>query len=220
MNTQIPIFTNKKSIIFFLGLAVILTIIMLMFLPKKPTQSAIEETVLVKPSNEHSIDNTEEKIISPTEFPSILLWNTYHGENYSFQHPKNWTIQKFSISGGGESVLVKPDVLPDGVFYPQFILQTQPAGADVISRKEGILAGFGLVKESVVIDNSQAIKYKGTIPFKSVGVETLKEPIQDTTYLLEKNGMVYVLKFEYEGASANSGLDEFFDGFITSFKTK
>lgn len=226
----ISIFSGKKKLLLLLIPVFLIALLVIIFIVNESqseqteTQTTLEDAEVIEPtiaplkdSTMQTLKPSQSRTASKPVIHPERLWNTYQGSTYRFQHPKDWKTQVYSMTGG-ESVLVKPQLLPEGINYPQFVVQTQQASDDVIARKEGVLAGFGMVKEAVIVNDTQAIRYKGTIPFKTVGTQTVMEPVQDTTYLLEKNGIVYILKFEYEGASINPGLDEFIDGFVFSFK--
>jgi hypothetical protein len=152
--------------------------------------------------------------------PAGLQWTTYSGETFTFQYPPDWKIQQYNIEGGGVALVVKPAVLPEGINYPQFVLQTQPMSASSMQAKTAFLEGFGMKRSEITVDGINAIQYKGTVPFKVVGSQTVNEPVQDTTTLVNDKGTLYVLKYEYEGTTPNESLDTYFNDFLLSFKTK
>lgn len=156
---------------------------------------------------------------------NVYRWNTYTGKGFIFQYPPDWIARSYPIGQNDVAVIVKPQALPDGIEYPQFVLQTQAYTETAYQNKMGFLEGFNMKKSDYMMgagaaaDARASVKYSGTIPFKITGNETISEPIQDTTILYRKNAQLYLLKFEYEGSTPNEALDNYFNDFIQSFKT-
>jgi hypothetical protein len=212
---------KKKVVLIAIGCVFVIIIASVLLLHE--AKKAVQDTKLVLPTAVPQQVAVEDITMAPPYQKSQqaypVKWHTYKGDTFTFQYPPEWAVQTAGVSGGGTLITVRPQVLPNGISYPQFILQTQPWTADAESIKAGFLEGFGLKQSQATIAGLHAKKFSGSIPFKTVGAQTVNQPIQDTTYLVTNNNVLYVLKYEYEGSDASDMLDNFFTGFTDSFKT-
>lgn len=219
MSNITPAFINKKALLIIL---LILVAIPFMFLYFSNQQKVIDQSSTQPTGTSVQLDKKGNQIVTnPTgEQLKGPKWTLFEGESFTFQYPPDWNAQEYGIAGGGTALIIKPKILPEGLNYPQFVLQTQPATPTALQNKRAFLEGFSMQKSETQIGSDKAIVYKGTIPFKSVGDKTVNEPLQDTTVLLEKDGTLYTFKYEYEGSERNAALDDYFNDFILSFKAK
>lgn len=201
---------ESKKMLFVLALIVIPTFFFFVFLQMKQ----------IEPQETPPADLTAKVTTapSPTVTPSIQKWFTYQTNEFSMQYPPGWVSQNHTTEDGGLLVKFMPTELPEGVYYPQFLLQRQKASDDALAMKKEILKGLGLKESKTAVAKIDAIKFSGTIPFKTVGSQNVKEPIQDGTILFVANDSLYTLKYEYEGDALNKDLEQYFDDFIASFK--
>ncbi len=171
------------------------------------TTSQIENTVTISPA-----------VITPVN--GIPKWISYTGTNFSLEYPEDWSLQKEAITKGGKIITIRANALPPGINYPQFILETEPGGQVQIEQKTSIMKALGLIESKTEVLGMPAIKLKGTIPFKIVGGQIVKQPIWETSILLSNGANIYVFKYEYEGVVDNPVMDDFFQGFIDGVKIK
>jgi hypothetical protein len=207
----------KKKVIFLIGSCVFLIIIAIVLMTRSNQRISEETTSVLTTAGSQQIQHGS--LVPSKQSDNPVKWKTYTGDGFTVQYPPDWNVQSTTIAGGGDVILVRPQVLPVGVNYPQFMLQKQPFTNTTFAEKAGFLQGLSMTVSDVKVAGFTAKKYSGTIPFKTVGNQTLKEPIQDSTYLLINNGTLYLLKYEYEGSAASDLLEEFFTGFTGSFKT-
>lgn len=212
---------NKtKKIIIAGGLIIFLLIIIIISLIQSrspssqisgPTPTSIAAQISADPSMPQ---------LSGTGIPgsNVPNWNLYTGAGYSFEYPPDWTAQKNDIEGGGEAVVVKPSILPQGVYYPEFILEKQPFKDGTIERRISIEKVLGLVESRITILNQSVKKLSGTIPFKKYGSETLNEPVQQTTILMTYGGSNYAFIYQYEGSKVNKDLEQYFNDIILGIR--
>jgi hypothetical protein len=212
---------KKKAILLVVGC--VLLIILAITLMTRANKRVEQDTTLILPTAVQQQVSVQDVTMAPpnqqNQPTNLVKWQTYKGDTFTFQYPPEWTVQTTGVSGGGTIVIVKPQALPSGINYPQFVLQSQPWTSDAESTKAGFLEGFGMKQEDTTVDGLKAKKFSGAIPFKTVGDQTLKQPVHDTTYLITNNNVLYVLKYEYDGADQSDMLEDFFTGFTDSFKT-
>lgn len=219
MDTKDSPAKDKKKLLIILLIVVLVPVILLVLQLFQPQEKQAQGE-LIEPTAMKAQITTPPQMVSPTVALGAFRWDAFEGKTFRMQYPPEWTASPYPMPDGAEAVIVKPTALGQANVYPQFILQTEPATTLALGKKEGILAGFGMTKSDVIVEGTQAIKYKGTIPFKTSGNQTVNEPIQDTTIILQKNNTLYLFKYEYEGSTVNQTLDDYFNGFIKTFRSK
>ncbi len=82
----------------FFILAVVVTLVLFQHQKSQTAVSEIEIPVETeKPATDTMLRNTQ----SPTpEIDPARRWNTYQGQTYSFQYPKDWSLQVLELEGG------------------------------------------------------------------------------------------------------------------------
>lgn len=196
----------------------ILFIIIAIMLQSGSTPPATDQPVSPTSIRQEITSVPSQPQLSGVSKNNIPKWNTYTGSGYSFQYPFDWSAQKFDLEGGGELVIVKPNVLPNGIYYPGFSLEKEPALKTRINQKAGILKALGLVESDTNIFNQQAKKLSGTVPFKMVGSQKVNEPIQQTDILFQYGTDLYTIEYKYEGSQVSTDLVEYFNNFISSIQ--
>lgn len=178
-----------------------------------PKQSS--NTITLSPQTEKiTIDS-----ISPTkQAPNFPVWNTYKGNSFSLQYPPDWSIKLANLSGGGEALIIRPNVLPPEIIYPQLILQKEPFSKERLDKRIEILRSLGLKQSQTTLFDKNAIKVSGAIPFKAIAGQKVSEPIQETNILLSKNENLYLFQYTYEGDQVTSDLERYFNEIITGVK--
>ena len=212
--------SKKKILICIVAILILVPLLLVPILNFQEGTKPEEENAGLSPTQAQQIAN----MISLTPSASgteNYRWNTYTGKGFTFQYPPDWNIRTYPIAESDVAIVIKPAVLPEGLEYPQFVLQTEVYTETGYQNKIGFLEGFKMQKSDykIGVNEDAAVKYTGTIPFKIVGNQTVQEPIQDTSVLYRKDSQLYLFKFEYEGSTPNAALDNYFEDFIQSFKT-
>lgn len=212
---------KQKRIIIAAGVIVFLIIIIIVSLTLQMSPAPSPDPVIATPT---SIINqisgnpgTPQLSGIPNNLPK---WNLYTGAGYSFEYPPDWVTKKNNIEGGGEIVIVKPNILPDGVNYPEFILEKEPFTEGRIEQRIGINKALGLVESATTLLNQPAKKVSGTVPFKKYGSETLNEPVQQTMIFVTYANNNYAFIYEYEGSVVNKDLERYFNDIISGIRFK
>ncbi len=150
----------------------------------------------------------------------LLKWKTYDTPLLSIPYAPDWFVEKGDISTGGEIIIIKPSALPEGINYPQLNIQIEPANNVNLEQKINILKAVGLLEADENILGIKAKKLNGTVPFKKVNDAVLKEPVQQTAYILNYKSQVITIKYSYEGERPNSDIEGYFRDFINGIKLK
>jgi hypothetical protein len=216
MKNPLSALSRRQKVVLLIIGCVFLICIAAILMHKDDPQSG-QETTLVSPTAVPQIVQQVIPVPSGT-IDKATKWQTYSSNDFSFQYPPEWSVKTDSLTSGGSILTVRPNVLPAGINYPQFTLQRYPLTDATSGTNGSILQGLGLIESDAHIGALPAKQYKGTLPFKVVADQTLKEPVQDTTYIVVKDSTQYVLKYEYEGNQLSDMLEDFFSGFINSFK--
>lgn len=150
----------------------------------------------------------------------LLKWKTFETALLYIQYAPDWFVEKGGISTGGEIIIIKPSALPGGINYPQLNIQIEPIKNVNLDQKIGLLKGLGLLEADENILGIKAKKLNGTVPFKKVNDYILKEPIQQTAYILSYKNQIITIKYSYEGAQINSDIEGYFLEVINGIKLK
>ncbi|MGH7203031.1 MAG: hypothetical protein ACREHC_01140 [Candidatus Levyibacteriota bacterium] len=219
-NASVKDFLHSKKFVLIACVVLVLLFITLLLSFGQPTKENVIHTF---PTAAHH----QQTLPSPTVTGTIAQtdgtpgkWNTLNKPTYSIQYPHDWTVKEFPLANQGTIVTFKPAALPQGVEYPKFLLQMQNENNQAMMSSESILTGLRLKQTNDALGNQPVTKFSGTIPFATKNGHTVPDPIQDTTLFIKHGTTVYVLKYEYEGSQPDSGLENFFQGFILSFKLK
>lgn len=218
LDTIIEIIKRRKIV--FITLAVLLIVIITalsLFLNSQNSPSANTPTPIPEKTNNSTGQTIMHATIGPVN-SNLPKWTTYKGNSFSLQHPADWSLQNGEIAGGGELVIIKPNILPAEINYPYFIIQTQPAKQGVLEQKAEILRALGLEASERIIFGQKASKLSGTISIKNVGGIKVNEPIQETTILFSHGDYLYTFKYAYEGSTSNADLENYFEEFIKGIK--
>lgn len=221
LQENVPISDPKrKKIIIAAGIVIFLIIIIIILVmtqpgTNQPPDKKITTPVSITPDISRSPSG---KQLIQIPISSIPNWITYTGSDYSFDYPFDWLAQRNDIEGGGEMVTVKPAALPNGIYYPVFILEKEPFREKRIEQRIDIEKVLGLVESEITILNQKAKKLSGTLPFKKYGNEAVKEPVQQTIILMTYGNNNYAFEYQYEGNQINKDLEGYFNDFISTVK--
>lgn len=166
-----------------------------------------------------STAQTKEPEITPQK-SALLEWKTYNTVLLSIDYAPDWFVEKVGIGTGGEIITIKPSALPDGINYPQLSIQIEPAKNANLDQKINILKGLGLIESNEKILGIDAKRLSGTVPFKKVNNTVLKEPVQQTAYILSYKNQIITLKYTYEGSQVNGDIETYFTDVIKGIKLK
>lgn len=205
-------FKQKKYItITVISVLCLTPIIILLSEPQNPASSNIiivTPTVAIQNINDSSGNNPQ------SVNPNLPKWSTYKGATYSMQYSPDWSVQINKTVGGGEMAVVRPNILPKEINYPQFILQTEPYTESGLQQKMAFMKGLGMKQSEITVLGKQAQKLSGTIPYKLVAGKKVNEPIQETNILLIDKNSLYLFQYSYEGGETSEALEKYFNDYI------
>ncbi len=209
---------KQKKIIIAVGIVIFLIIIitiltMIQSENSKFPDKQITAQISITPDISRSPSGKQSIQIPISTIPN---WITYTGSGYSFQYPFDWLTQRNDIEGGGEIVTVKPAALPNGIYYPVFILEKEPFEEGRIEQRISIEKVLGLVESEMTILNQSTKKLSGTIPLKKVGDTFVDEPVMQTIIFLTHGNNNYIFRYQYEGDRINKDLEGYFNDFIST----
>lgn len=218
---------RRERIILAIGIAVP-AVILILYVIMQPTSRAPGATMQtpspVAQQNGAMSGNTQPSIAVVTIVPQngIPKWKNYEGSSYTIGVPPDWTAVKYSVVSGGEAVIIRPDILPAGVNYPEFIFESRPSTGIELQQEVGLLKMMGFTQSKITVLGKSAIKLSGTIPFKRVGYQAVDGPgpVQETVVLFTQGNMLYSFKYKYEGSVPYGPLEEYFKEIIDGISIK
>ena len=150
---------------------------------------------------------------------SIPKWKNYEGSNYTIAVPPDWSAYPRQTLSGGEVVIIKPDIIPDEINYPEFIFYKN-SNASKIQQKIRALKALGFTESTITVLGKLASKLSGTLSFKTVGGQRVNQPIQVTNVFLTQGDMLYTFSYQYEGSTPSKLLEEYFTDIINGIHLK
>lgn len=211
-------YLNQKKVIIITAIVVILISIVLVLIPAQPNSNNPAGTTVPSIKAQQNTDTSNVSVTSFAPNNTVSNRNSFTGFTYTLTYPSDWYLQKSLNSTGGELIIVKPNILPASINYPQFILETIPKTGTYMENKIALLKSLGLKEKEATIQGKPAVELKGTIPFKIVSGEIVKQPIQETNILLTNSNNIYTLKYEYEGSDIDTNQEKNFNEILNSFR--
>ena len=209
---------KKKRIILAIGIGIFAIIAILsVAIQSRPPASGVSTPTpsYIIQQNGKMPDNMQPTIAVVTIAPGngIPKWKSYEGSSYTMAVPPDWSARPNQVLGGGEVVIVKPDIIPDGIHSLEFIFYSN-LDASTMQQKIGIFKGLGFSESTITVLGKSASKFSGTFPSKRVGDQRVDQPIQVTDIYLIQGDKLYVFSYQYDGATPSKLLEDYFTGLI------
>lgn len=173
--------------------------------------AAVLGFLLYSSSNQDFIEGKSDTVVIPTVNPSNSFRLLTHKEaGAEFQYPEESDVQTGTIDGGGEAVIIKPDI----VVKPIIEIQITSANETPIDRVHAIFSAYGLQKQDVLMGEGNAISatlYTGAISLPN-------GDLQEEVVVFEKNGKVYKIQMSYTSDAASKEASQAFQAVISTFK--
>lgn len=155
--------------------------------------------------------NEKDVVVIPTVNPSKSVnFNTYNQGSAHFEYPETATIETGSVDGGGEAVILRPDVAVD----PIIEIQITQASETPIDRIHKIFEKYGFVKQEILMGEGNAISatlYIGAISLPN-------GDLQEEVAVFENNGNVYKIQMSYTSDTVDPEASEAFQVVLSTFK--
>jgi hypothetical protein len=216
---------GKKKIIILvmaIGMPVIIAIFSVM-IQSRPSASGISTPTpsYITQQNGEMSNNTEPtmRVVTVASQNGIPRWKSYEGSSYTIAVPPDWSAHPHQTVSGGEVVIVKPDVVPDEVNYPEFIFYSY-SGASKMQQKIAALKGLGFTESTITVLGKSATKFSGIFPLKTVGDQGVNQSAQSTDIFLTQGDMLYIFSYQYEGATPSKVLEDYFAEIIDGIRLK
>lgn len=200
---------QKKLLIPLIFLTLLLPLVALFAKPQTTIDTPPEPSIAALSETEKSKQET-----------GLLKWKTYDTALLSIDYAPDWFVEKGGISTGGEIIIIKPAALPEGINYPQLNIQIEPVKNANLNQKISLLKALGLTETGDNILGITAKKLSGTVPYKKVNNAVLKEPVQQTAYILIYKNQIITIKYSYEGPQLNNDIEGYFRDVISGIKLK
>lgn len=162
-------------------------------------------------SSQDFIENKTGAVIIPTVNPANApKLKDFSAENVQFQYPDASQVETGEVDGGGEAVIIKPDI----VVKPIIEIQITSASDTPIDRVHAIFSAYGFQKQDVLMGDGNEIPatlYKGAITLSGGS-------LQEEVVVFEKNGKVYKIQMSYSSNTVSEEASQAFQAVISTFK--
>jgi hypothetical protein len=217
---------GKKRIVILaagVGIIGIFVILYVTMQSRPPASEVLAPTPSYMPKhNGEVIDNSAPTNAVVTVDPQngIPKWKSYEGSSYILAVPPDWSAHpRLTVNGGGDMVIVRPDILPSGVNSPEFIFYSN-LDAGTLQQKVSILKGLGFKESKITVLGKSASKFSGTLSSSMVGNQRIDKPIQVTDVYLIQGDKLYVFSYQYDGTTQSKLLEDYFTEIINGVRIK
>ncbi|GEM_PF-4812825 len=195
--------TREKVMITVLGSIIFLIILAILYFLTTPSQS-----------NKQSLPG---EAVQPSSMPPQPIENTsftgkplpYKNSYYSISYPDSYSYKEGQISGGGTSLILKPQ--SQGSSSTVIEIQTYDASVASQSAVENVFSALNYQKSQIAVSNISATEFKGSI---SNGLVAL----WGTAVIFTYQNRVYKLQLSYLGKTENNDIEQVFQRIVAGFK--
>lgn len=153
--------------------------------------------------------------ITPAVVYTLVNGTVYAEKDFSFTHPKDWTVTKEALAKG-TGYRLSPKHIANGLGYPKIIVEQTPGSGSLIARQQ-VYTRQGYKERAVRVGLENALLYATQSAIKLTGNGISNDPLQVSIVPFKKTETFYVMIYEYEGAVAQEK-EALFTDFLASFR--
>jgi hypothetical protein len=199
--------TEKQKVLIGIGFSVLVLFLLLVsYLITTPVQTKSQ----VQNSQVPEVSAIPKQNSNTPQFPITSKTQTESYSNYDFQikYPSTFSYQEQSLSGGGESLILKPNT-PDGnATYIE--IQVYSLSSASQSAVENVFSALGYSKSQIFVANLPATEFKGSIAQDS-------SYVREIAVIFTNKNRVYKIQLAYVSKQDNQEIEQIFNNLVSGF---